>query len=533
MCLVETSKALLELEAPGGGILHHLYAQGDEVELGGRIAVIAESEEELDAAEKSRPAKAESPAPTGPANATWRAVELAEDHGIDLASIEKDGFITAEDVERLVAARAAEEVAAAPGLFAGISLEGVTLPAVLDLPESAGRLDESFLESLRSDPDSFRALSSDERYHAYRRAGASIGENVRLGERTIVVAPRIVLEDGVEIGDDGDVYCEEVFAVGALTSFGARLDVRCRRAFIGANGHLGRDVRIGGGGWRDPWATLAVGDLVFVGDEAFVNPCRPVVIGREVFLTMRSLLVTHNIGHSVLEGFENRFAPIVLEDRAQIGLGTVVYAGCRVGREAIVASNSYVVSDIAAGQPRSACRPRSSAPPRALCPARGSRSSCGGSGRLPRASRATRRGRRRRLRSCGRHPGGRGRRRSCSSSRRWTGRSSRRRRTETWSCSRSSWPASRRPAAPCSISLRGVPTARAAWCSTRCASSAASAASASSQARGGTAAALSDPAQGSFSQGSTARRRGIALSTAASPAGMKRRPSRNFRSLPG
>ena len=350
MCLVETSKALLELEAPGAGILHHLYGQGDEVELGGRIAVIAESEEELAAAEGSLPAKTAPTEPAGPANATRRAVELAEEHGIDLATIEKDGFITAEDVERLVAARAAEEVAAAPGLFAGISLDGVTLPAVLDLPESEGRLDESFLESLRSDPDSFRALSSDERYHAYRRAGASIGENVRLGERTIVVAPRIVLEDGVEIGDDGDVYCEEVFAVGALTSFGPRLDVRCRRVFIGANGHLGRDVRVGGGGWRDPWATLAVGDLVFVGDEAFVNPCRPVVIGREVFLTMRSLLVTHNIGHSVLEGFENRFAPIVLEDRAQIGLGTVVYAGCRVGREAIVASNSYVVSDIAAGQ---------------------------------------------------------------------------------------------------------------------------------------------------------------------------------------
>ena len=183
VCLVETSKALLELEAPGDGILQHLYAQGDEVELGSRVAVIAESEEELAAAEESRPAKAEPAAPAGPANATRRALELAEEHGIDLASIEKDGFITAEDVERLVAARAAEEVAAAPGLFTGISLDGVSLPAVLDLPESEGRLDESFLESLRSDPDSFRALSSDERYHAYRRAGASIGEGVRLGER--------------------------------------------------------------------------------------------------------------------------------------------------------------------------------------------------------------------------------------------------------------------------------------------------------------------------------------------------------------
>jgi acetyltransferase-like isoleucine patch superfamily enzyme len=351
VCLVETSKALLELEAPGDGILHHLYGEGDEVELGGRIAVIAESEEELAAAEESRrPAKAPAVQPAGPANATRRAVELAEEHGIDLATIEKDGFITAEDVERLVAARAAEEVVTAPGLFQGISLEGVTLPAVLELPEEEGRLEEGFLQSLRSDPDTFRSLSSDERCDAYRRHGASIGDGVRLGDGTILIAPRIVVGDGVDIGDGGLVRCEEVFAVGALTNIGPRLEIQCRRAFIGANGHFGRAVRVGGGGWRDPWATLAAGDLVFVGDEAFINPCRPVVIGREVFVTMRSMLVTHNIGHSVLEGFENRFAPIVLEDRAQVGLGAVVYAGCRLGREAIVASNSYVVSDVPAGK---------------------------------------------------------------------------------------------------------------------------------------------------------------------------------------
>ena len=121
MCLVETSKALLELEAPGDGILRHLYAQGDEVELGGRVAVVAESEEELAAVEESARREVRAGGCRGPANATRRAVELAEEHGIDLASIEKDGFITAEDVERLVVARAAEVAADAPGLFAGVS----------------------------------------------------------------------------------------------------------------------------------------------------------------------------------------------------------------------------------------------------------------------------------------------------------------------------------------------------------------------------------------------------------------------------
>ena len=64
---------------------------------------------------------------------------------------------------------------------------------------------------------------------------------------------------------------------------------------------------------------------------------------------MRSMILTHNIGHSLLEGFENRFAGIVLEDRVQVGLGAIVYAGCRIGRDSIVASNSYVVSDIPPG----------------------------------------------------------------------------------------------------------------------------------------------------------------------------------------
>ena len=139
--------------------------------------------------------------------------------------------------------------------------------------------------------------------------------------RTLIVAPQIVIEERVAIGDDAAVTCDEVVAVGALTHSPAPRDSLPAR-LLRRERHIGRDVRIGGGGARDPWGTFAAGDLLFLGDEAFVNPCRPVLIGREVFLTMRSVIVTHNIGHSVLEGFENRFAPVVLEDRAQVGIGS-------------------------------------------------------------------------------------------------------------------------------------------------------------------------------------------------------------------
>jgi len=349
--VVETTKATVEVEAPGAGTIVQLYNEGVEVELGKTIARIAESADELDSIERAA-AEDEKPAPKpaeGERKATRKALELAERHGVDIAEIDKRGFITEKDVEELVARRKAAAPSGPAPPLAGVSTQGVTLPASFDLDDSTGRLHPDYLESLRADPDAFRRLPPEEKVAKLREHGAQIGERVVLGEGSLVAAPQVVLDDGVELGPNATVRCEEVVAIGAETQFGADLELLCRRAFVGANVWGGRSVRFGGGGHRDPWAVLTVGDLAFVGDEAFVNVCRPVLIGREVFLTMRALIVTHNVGHSLLEGFENRFAPVVLEDRSQIGLGVVVYAGCRVGAEAIVASNSYVTGDIPAG----------------------------------------------------------------------------------------------------------------------------------------------------------------------------------------
>ncbi len=349
VCVVETTKATVEVESPGRGTIVQLYGEDVEVELGKTIAYVAESADELatiDARAEEKPAPK---AVAGDRKATRKAVELAELHGIDLSTVEKRGFITEKDVEELIVAQKASAAPAAGPALAGVSTEGVSLPATFDPDGTAGALEPSHYEKLLREQDEFRALPPAEKVRTLREYGAVVGDDVELGEGSLVVAPRIVISDGVRLGSRATVVCEEVFAIGSLSQFGADLELRCRRAFLGNGIWGGRSVRFGGGGHRDPWATLTVGDLAFVGDEAFVNVCRPVLIGREVFLTMRSLIVTHNVGHSVLEGFENRFAPVVLEDRAQVGLGAVLYAGSRIGTEAIVASSSYVVGEIPAG----------------------------------------------------------------------------------------------------------------------------------------------------------------------------------------
>jgi acetyltransferase-like isoleucine patch superfamily enzyme/glycine cleavage system H lipoate-binding protein len=349
VCVVETTKATVEVESPGAGTIVQLFGEEVEVELGTTIAYVAETADELvsiDAKAEQKPAAR--PA-AGDRKATRKAVELAELHEIDLAAIEKRGFITEKDVEAVIAARKASAAPAAGPALAGVSTDGVTLPSTFDPEGSSGALEPASYELLVRKQDEFRALPAADKVKRLREHGAVVGDDVELGEGSLVVAPRIVIADGVQLGPRATIVCEEALLVGALTQFGPDLELRCRRAFLGSGIWGGRSVRFGGGGHRDPWATLAIGDLAFVGDEAFVNVCRPVLIGREVFLTMRSMIVTHNIGHSLLEGFENRFAPVVLEDRSQVGLGAVLYAGARVGAEAIVASSSYVVGEIPAG----------------------------------------------------------------------------------------------------------------------------------------------------------------------------------------
>ena len=102
VCVVETSKSAIEIESPGDGTLCQLAREGDEVELGSRIAAIVAERGGAGRARGLAPERAAGrPRRRGRA-ATRKAIELAAEHGIDLGTIEKEGFITAEDVEALV-----------------------------------------------------------------------------------------------------------------------------------------------------------------------------------------------------------------------------------------------------------------------------------------------------------------------------------------------------------------------------------------------------------------------------------------------
>ena len=320
---VETSKATFEITAPAAGKVWIQVPAGKEVAVGTVICQIA-TPENSEAITGAAPLAASATTSTGePASApssdhglapsgtrfSKKALKLLQQHDLSPQVFAGCGMVREEDVTDHLNRIRSTPADSTQWHFAleGIDLGNVSLPAGVR-EKVGGRLDFKFLEYLKANAESFGQLPSAEKCDAYRRHGAMCGEGVQLGRGTVIVAPQICLGDGVQIGESGSVVCRDRFIAGPLTSFRTNLSVRGGTVVLGENVFGGSNVQIGGGGHADPWSLLWVGDLAYIGDDVFVNICQPILIGKEVFLTQRSILVTHNIGHSILEGYENRFA---------------------------------------------------------------------------------------------------------------------------------------------------------------------------------------------------------------------------------
>ena len=359
---METSKAVVELAAPVAGKITMRATAGEDLAVGAVIGYIGGSSNGTvhGSIVTTMPQKTASLPPAVPGHAaspvsgvrfSKKALALMQRRELPAAAFDLFAMVREQDVlDYLTGASVLRKPQTKlPFALQDVPLHGVTLPAGLG-DTSQGNLEPEFLDFLRKNTQSFATLSSEEKCREYRSHGASIGANVVLGAETAIVSPRIVLGDGVEIGNGGSIHCREAFIAGRLCSIRAGLHVRGGLVHFGENVYAGARIQIGGGGHADPWSLLCVGDNTFLGDDLFINVCRAVVIGSEVFLTQRAILVTHNIGHSILEGYENCFEPVVLEDKSQVGMGSTLYAGVRIGRSAIVASNSYVISSIPEGK---------------------------------------------------------------------------------------------------------------------------------------------------------------------------------------
>lgn len=197
-----------------------------------------------------------------------------------------------------------------------------------------------------------------------------VGEGVRIGEGTVIVADDLLLGDGAVIGPGCDlrsarlevgaggqvgegsrwlVADEAVLGVGTVVDAGA--DVVCRQWSVGEGSYLGRRLRIGAGASMEENSVVRIGHRCQIAPDVTVNPTEPVLIGNEVGISAEVAIFTHgyHAGHPVRDGHGAAFAGVEVEDGAWLGLRAVLLPGVTVGAGTVVAATATVTRSLPAG----------------------------------------------------------------------------------------------------------------------------------------------------------------------------------------
>lgn len=314
---VESTKATSDVEAPCRGYVRGIsVAEGDRVSVGAVLCVITESAgEPLPDLEPSRGPSSDA------ARATRRARELADRHGIDLASLGVRGIVRERDVLAALEQRA-----------------GRVEPIPISFPEPAwgpnpivilgagghARVIVDLLREGHRDLTPVGALDD-----ADIPAKDVLGVPV-IGRSAMLAA----LRERVEYAALG---------VGAVTHNATRVELYERlRAhgyrvpnLIHPRASIEPSVRMGEG--NQIFAGAIVGSNARLGDDVIVNSGAVVshdcVIGSHAHITPGAILA----------------GGVTVGERSVIGMGVTVFLGVSIGRDVVISNGVHVLRDVPDG----------------------------------------------------------------------------------------------------------------------------------------------------------------------------------------
>src|SRR3989338_4429171 len=195
------------------------------------------------------------------------------------------------------------------------------------------------------------------------RIGADEGDQVDTNVKTLIKGDRIVIGEGSVIQKGVVINCKG-FTLGKDSIIKARSVIRSvditlgedakinefsimegRKISIGKHLWFGPRATIGGGSCFEVQSSMEAGDYCHFGEYSFVNTARPVKIGNEVGLGIRTCIFTHGAYLSALDGFPAKFAPVSIGDRCWIP-NAIINSGVNIGSDCVISVGSIVSRNI-------------------------------------------------------------------------------------------------------------------------------------------------------------------------------------------
>jgi acetyltransferase-like isoleucine patch superfamily enzyme len=321
---VETSKAILDVEAPSGGVLRHEHGEGQSVKIEQALGQVFDSLEALETFERERrEAAAAAPAAEQSGRITAPARRRAQELGIEIG-------LVADRTEGLVTSRHVDEFASETG----IGGPAVELPEPLEAPAGVRRL--LLIGAGLGATQVIDILSHDERAMAVAVAD---DQPARHGE--IVAGVPVIggLDHAVKAFGERR-FDAAVIAISTSVPARTRLRRRCEEAGIPLANVIDPTARIATG------VTMGTGNVIC----AFCHFGVDTKLGDNNFLSAYNSFDHHNVlGSDISTGPGCMTSGLVeIGDRCRLGTGIFIEPHVHLGAGVQVASGAVIVASVPA-----------------------------------------------------------------------------------------------------------------------------------------------------------------------------------------
>lgn len=181
-----------------------------------------------------------------------------------------------------------------------------------------------------------------------RVAELIVGEGSQIERETLIKGGVIELGRRVRIKAGVTVHVTRALKLGDFSTVHEHASIEGVDIVIGRQLWMLAYSRIGGGSAFEAHSRLRVGDWCHFGMYSFINTARPVFIGDEVGLGMRTCLYTHGAYGNFLDGFPCAFGEIRIGARSWLP-GAIVNPGVTIGTDVVVGVGSVVTKNVPDG----------------------------------------------------------------------------------------------------------------------------------------------------------------------------------------
>jgi acetyltransferase-like isoleucine patch superfamily enzyme len=173
-----------------------------------------------------------------------------------------------------------------------------------------------------------------------------LGNGCKIGKNTVIVSPEISLEEGVSIGKNVEAELNEYLRLGKFSVVGNRVVLAGQGISAGEFLWLKNDVIVGGGGCSGPRSYLKCGKNVAIFDKSYINLSESVSIGDGTALSYNVVLLTHGAWQPALMGYATKFGPVTIGAQCVVYLNSVVLPGVTIGDYATIGASSLVNKNV-------------------------------------------------------------------------------------------------------------------------------------------------------------------------------------------